>query len=110
MQMIYDSHKENPITFLEVVELVAQQLEGSFALASKSCYYPGECVVARSVSVSVTFSVYFIKFSHLASDIKVLENLAHLIFRFSSTSFYHKVLRIYVDRLNTVCLGGVDVF
>ncbi|XP_018652568.1 family C44 unassigned peptidase (C44 family) [Schistosoma mansoni] len=47
MQMIYDSHKENPITFLEVVELVAQQLEGSFALATKSCYYPGECVVAR---------------------------------------------------------------
>ncbi|CAH8608973.1 unnamed protein product [Heterobilharzia americana] len=47
MQMIYDSHKENPITFLEVVELVAHQLEGSFALACKSRYYPGECVVAR---------------------------------------------------------------
>nr|CAH8860946.1 unnamed protein product [Trichobilharzia regenti] len=47
MQMIYDSHKENPITFLEVVELVAHQLEGSFALACKSSYYPGECVVAR---------------------------------------------------------------
>ncbi|KAH8858494.1 Glutamine--fructose-6-phosphate aminotransferase [isomerizing] 2 [Schistosoma japonicum] len=47
MQMIYDTHKENPITFLEVVELVAHQLEGSFALACKSYYYPGECVVAR---------------------------------------------------------------
>ncbi|TPP58711.1 Isomerising glucosamine-fructose-6-phosphate aminotransferase, partial [Fasciola gigantica] len=37
MQHIYDRHREEkPLSFLEVVELVAKQLEGSFALACKS--------------------------------------------------------------------------
>ncbi|KAA0184117.1 Isomerising glucosamine-fructose-6-phosphate aminotransferase, partial [Fasciolopsis buskii] len=48
MQHIYNCHREEkPLSFLEVVELVAKQLEGSFALACKSRYYPGECVVTR---------------------------------------------------------------
>ncbi|KAF7259305.1 hypothetical protein EG68_02878, partial [Paragonimus skrjabini miyazakii] len=49
MQHFYDLHKEatHQYSFLEVVELVVKQLEGSFALACKSRYYPGECVVAR---------------------------------------------------------------
>ncbi|KAF8560652.1 hypothetical protein P879_10959, partial [Paragonimus westermani] len=49
MQHFYDLHKEaaHRYSFLEVVELVVMQLEGSFALACKSRYYPGECVVAR---------------------------------------------------------------
>ncbi|CAH8642214.1 unnamed protein product [Dicrocoelium dendriticum] len=48
MQHIYDRHRNvEPLSFLEVVELVIKQLEGSFALACKSRYYPGECVVTR---------------------------------------------------------------
>ncbi|KAG5454535.1 Glutamine--fructose-6-phosphate aminotransferase [isomerizing] 2 [Clonorchis sinensis] len=48
LQHIYDRHtKTKPLTFLEVVELVVKQLEGSFALACKSRYYPDEIVVTR---------------------------------------------------------------
>lgn len=49
MQHIYSNHcsKNDPITFLEIVELATRQLEGSFALTCKSRYFPGECVVTR---------------------------------------------------------------
>ncbi|OON20707.1 glutamine-fructose-6-phosphate transaminase [Opisthorchis viverrini] len=51
MQHIYDRHTETkPLTFLEVVELVVKQLEGSFALACKSRYYPDEIVVTRYIA------------------------------------------------------------
>ncbi|CAL8081816.1 unnamed protein product [Calicophoron daubneyi] len=48
MQHIYETHEGvKPLTFLEVVELAVMNLEGSFALACKSRYFPGECVATR---------------------------------------------------------------
>ncbi|XP_071132058.1 glutamine--fructose-6-phosphate aminotransferase [isomerizing] 2-like isoform X11 [Mytilus edulis] len=44
---IYDSHKDNNISFRECVELTIQQLEGAFALCLMSRHFPGECVAAR---------------------------------------------------------------
>ncbi|XP_064599954.1 glutamine--fructose-6-phosphate aminotransferase [isomerizing] 1-like isoform X2 [Liolophura sinensis] len=44
---LYDTHKEQGISFRETVEMTVQQLEGAFALAFKSVHFPGECVVAR---------------------------------------------------------------
>lgn len=47
-KFIHDKHSESkPISFREVVERTVSQLEGAFALAFKSTYYPGEIVVAR---------------------------------------------------------------
>jgi len=46
---LYKTHldKGDKIAFRELVEMVIQQLEGAFALAFKSKYYPGETVVTR---------------------------------------------------------------
>lgn len=44
---LFDQHKNDGVTFRELVELVIQQLEGAFALAFKSTHYPGELVVCR---------------------------------------------------------------
>ena len=42
---IYDQHKN--MSFRELVENAIQQLEGAFALAFKSCHFPGELVATR---------------------------------------------------------------
>ncbi|XP_014778461.1 glutamine--fructose-6-phosphate aminotransferase [isomerizing] 2 isoform X2 [Octopus bimaculoides] len=44
---LYDKHKENKLTFRELIEMTCQQLEGAYALAFMSTNYPGECVVTR---------------------------------------------------------------
>ncbi|GAB1609857.1 glutamine--fructose-6-phosphate aminotransferase [isomerizing] 2-like isoform X2, partial [Argonauta hians] len=44
---LYDNHKEDKLTFRELIEMTCQQLEGAYALAFMSTNYPGECVVTR---------------------------------------------------------------
>lgn len=44
---LYDKHKEDNVTFRELIEMTCQQLEGAYALAFMSTNYPGECVVTR---------------------------------------------------------------
>lgn len=47
LKHIYDMHKDDGLSFRELVERVIQQLEGAFALAFKSVHFPGEIVVSR---------------------------------------------------------------
>lgn len=44
---LFDNHKNDKLTFIELVELTIKQLEGAFALAFKSIHFPGEIVVTR---------------------------------------------------------------
>ena len=44
---IYDSQKENNITFTALVKAVAKELEGSYAFIFKSVHYPNEVIATR---------------------------------------------------------------
>ncbi|CRL08008.1 CLUMA_CG020861, isoform A [Clunio marinus] len=47
-KLIHHLYMQRPsVSFRELVEQVIQQLEGAFALAFKSKYFPGECVATR---------------------------------------------------------------
>jgi len=47
-KLVHHLWKQHPTySFRELVEQVIQQLEGAFAIALKSKYFPGECVAAR---------------------------------------------------------------
>ncbi|KAG0170275.1 glutamine--fructose-6-phosphate transaminase (isomerizing) [Apophysomyces sp. BC1034] len=44
---IYDSHKEDNLTFSSLVKIVVKELEGSFAFLFKSSHFPNEMVATR---------------------------------------------------------------
>ncbi|XP_022102279.1 glutamine--fructose-6-phosphate aminotransferase [isomerizing] 1-like [Acanthaster planci] len=47
IKYIYDTREDKYMTFRELVESVIIQLEGAFALAFMSTYFPGQCVATR---------------------------------------------------------------